>query len=316
MKKFSTIAEQMDLLTSRGLKIHDRDKASLYLLTNNYYNIINGYGRFFPRSGENYTAGTSFNEIAQLYLFDREIKQSLFNAILSAENHIKASFAYRFAEKYPNIPFAYLNTSCYNQDKTLSVVATISRLSYIIEQQKKKKHSSINHYLNHHGDIPIWVLSNSLNFGELRYMISLVTTDIQNQVAKDMLSFIKAHIPAPSTFLPETMISFIDNIHEVRNVCAHNNRLLDFHCRHDSRYWKDLHDLYNVPANSERNNVYSVFISLQCFLSLVEYGTLHNKLLKLMLHLDKHIKTISTENIYHSLGFPTDWCKTSTKIQY
>lgn len=27
------------------------------------------------------------------------------------------------------------------------------------------------------------------------------------------------------------MISFIENIHELRNVCAHNNRLLDFRCR-------------------------------------------------------------------------------------
>lgn len=74
MKKFKTISEQLQLLHDRGLVIHDDAKAGLYLLTQNYYNIINGYASYFPRNGEQYTQGTSFDEIAHLYVFEREIK--------------------------------------------------------------------------------------------------------------------------------------------------------------------------------------------------------------------------------------------------
>lgn len=60
-KDFKTIEEQIELLRSRGLIIPDEDKAYRYLLTNNYYNIINGYSKFFPCDGENYTCQTTFD---------------------------------------------------------------------------------------------------------------------------------------------------------------------------------------------------------------------------------------------------------------
>ncbi|HGD2944407.1 TPA: Abi family protein, partial [Streptococcus agalactiae] len=44
MKEFKSLTDQLNLLKDRGLKIGDEEKAELYLLTNNYYNIINGYG--------------------------------------------------------------------------------------------------------------------------------------------------------------------------------------------------------------------------------------------------------------------------------
>ncbi|HFX4005585.1 TPA: Abi family protein, partial [Streptococcus pyogenes] len=47
MKEFKSITEQIQILRDRGLTIENQEKAELYLLTNNYYNIINGYGKFF-----------------------------------------------------------------------------------------------------------------------------------------------------------------------------------------------------------------------------------------------------------------------------
>lgn len=69
MKEFKTIDEQIALLRSRGLVIPDENKAYLYLLTNNYYNIINGYSKYFPMDEDNYTASTTFDEVWHLYLF-------------------------------------------------------------------------------------------------------------------------------------------------------------------------------------------------------------------------------------------------------
>lgn len=74
MKDFKTLDEQIDILKSRGLVINNEERAKEYLLSQNYYNLINGYANFFPRSGENYTAGTNFDEITSLYVFEREFK--------------------------------------------------------------------------------------------------------------------------------------------------------------------------------------------------------------------------------------------------
>ena len=48
MKEFKTIDEQIQILLGRKLIINDIDKAKAYLLSQNYYNIINGYANFFP----------------------------------------------------------------------------------------------------------------------------------------------------------------------------------------------------------------------------------------------------------------------------
>lgn len=86
MKPFLNISQQIELLESRGLIINHKDETANYLLSNNYYNIINGYGKYFTQSNDDYNNGTSFDEISRLYLFDKEIKQILLEAILTAES--------------------------------------------------------------------------------------------------------------------------------------------------------------------------------------------------------------------------------------
>ena len=309
-KPFKTIDEQIKLLQSRGLIITDVNYARNYLLSNNYYNIINGYSKYFPRDGEQYINNTTFEEVSRLYLFDKEIKQSFFRAIITVESHLKAIFAHRFAEMYPGIPYAYLNINCYDPQNSLSVISTISKVSGIINRynSQRQRQSSIYHYIHTYNDLPIWVLVNYLDFGEVRFMLNASTKQLQNKVAKDMQAFITQHIPNAGIFPLETMISFLTNINEVRNICAHNNRLLDFKCHQDSKYWRPLHAKYNISSNLKRDDVYSVFLSMQCFLSRSEYGNLHNSIRKLMNnHLKNHLTSVSQNNILGALGFPNEW---------
>ncbi len=307
MKPFKTISEQIEIMRSRDLIVEDEIDVGNYLLSNNYYNIINGYSKFFPRNGEKYTNRTTFNEVKQLYLFDLELKQGMFKAILLAESHIKSIFAYHFAKNFRSIPYPYLNTACYDDGKTLSVVSTISKLSGIINHHKTIRSSSICHYINRHGEVPIWVLVNYLDFGDLRHMLDASKTTIQNEVARDLGGFISQNLPEPCSLTPEFMLSYMANINDVRNVCAHNNRLLGFVCRRDNKYWDKLHDRYGISSADERRSVYSVFISLQLFLSSTEYAMLHNLIRKRMNYLKNHLRSISIGDIVKTLGFPDSW---------
>ena len=50
-KPFLTVDEQIQLLKHRGLEIPDESTAAKMLLSSNYYNIVNGYSKFFPMDG-------------------------------------------------------------------------------------------------------------------------------------------------------------------------------------------------------------------------------------------------------------------------
>ncbi len=47
MKDFKLVTEQVDLLKSRGMLFEDEQDAICKLLSDNYYNIINGYKDLF-----------------------------------------------------------------------------------------------------------------------------------------------------------------------------------------------------------------------------------------------------------------------------
>lgn len=314
MKPFTTIDDQIALLKQRGLLIPDEKNARLYLLENNYYNIINGYSKFFPMQGDTYTNNTTFDEVICLYMIDSEIKQAFFKAILTAELHLKSIFSYRFAEAFPSQSYSYLDIACYDPQKTLAVMSTIHKLSGIINWQSKLYHSSISHYVSNYDNVPIWVLIGYLEFGELRYMLGNTHTRIQNKVAKDMMMYIHQHIPACPVFPPEIMLAFLANINEVRNVCAHNNRMIGFQCRRDDKFFQPLHSLYGISTTSSRRDAYSVYISLQCFLGKTDFAKLHNTLRKRINYFSKQLCTITIDDILQKLGFPTSWHTTSSKL--
>jgi len=261
---------------------------------------------------DKYINGTTFDEVMRLYIFDSELKQAFFKAILAVESHLKSIFAYHFAEAYHDkIRYAYLDIACYDPNRILDAVQTIHKLSGIINRQKNRSGSSIHHYVHAYGNVPIWVLVNYIDFGDLRHMIINSRKAIQNKVARDILAFTKQNLPHITVFTPEHMIDLLSNINELRNVCAHNNRMIGFECRRDSKYWSELHDRYNLSQRNRRHDIYSIYVSLQCFLSETEFSFLHNTIRKRMRTLSNSLQSITMNDILTLLGFPDDWYLTS-----
>ena len=81
-KPARTWDEQIDLLRSRGLHIPDREQARHYLSHINYYRLT-GYRLPFEADGSTrrVKAQTSFDDVLNLYIFDREFRLLLLDAI-------------------------------------------------------------------------------------------------------------------------------------------------------------------------------------------------------------------------------------------
>lgn len=308
MKEFKTIDEQIAILKERGLIFPNEQHAKQYLLTNNYYNIINGYGKYFQNETDRFIFGTTFDEVSKLYFCDKQLKQDFLNSILNVEHHLKSIFAYRFAEEFSGKRYAYLDINSYDPEKVLSVGRIVSDLSWLINIHKNNAHDPINHYVRKYNDVPIWIIVEFLDFGKLCALIRNSKRQIQNKICKDLLEFIIENIgEVNAQFTPEIMISFIENIHELRNICAHNNRLLNFRCKADSKYFQPLYQKYNVTNTDSRRFVYSVFISMQCFLSNTEFKILSNSVRKRLNHLRNHLNSIDIKKILETLDFPINW---------
>lgn len=131
-----------------------------------------------------------------------------------------------------------------------------------------------------------------------------------------MYSFISANsTKITQPFTKEILVSFMKNINELRNTCAHDNKLLGFNAKADIKFYKDLHSRFNISRNSERRNFYNSFIILQCFISETQYAIIHNSMLKALNNLERKISSINFNILLEEYGFPQDWNKTTNKIK-
>lgn len=187
---------------------------------------------------------------------------------------------------------------------------TIQRLHMRLNDLKKNE-KAVHHYLTRYGYVPIWVIIEFIDFGTFYHLIYNVKKGLQNKVAQDLKSFIDDNLQNTNiqhnVFTPECMLSFLKNIKETRNICAHNNRLIGFSCRADSYYYRDIYELYGIEKDDERRSVYSTMICLKCFLSYTEYANLQNTIRKRMKNLDNKVKSIDINKILEELGFPKNW---------
>ena len=111
--------------------------------------------------------------------------------------------------------------------------------------------------------------------GFWRYSKNLPTS-LQNKIAKDLGSFIKV------SFILLCISSrnydfFLKNMDQTRNVCAHNNRLLNYNCTANSVFQFYSHN-FNPKDNDSGKTVYSTVVSLQCFISSEKFDQLWNNL--------------------------------------
>ena len=91
MKHYMTEADLMALLKSRGLVISDEDKAVRYLESIGYYRLSAYMYPFLkaPKETHQYKDGTTFQQVLNLYRFDKKLRMLLLNEIEKVEIAIR-----------------------------------------------------------------------------------------------------------------------------------------------------------------------------------------------------------------------------------
>lgn len=302
-KIFLNYDQQIEKLKNeKNLQIDDIPYAKEILRQMGYYSLIGGYKDIFKNpTTKKYKDGTRFEDIVELYYFDESLRQLFLKYLIKAENEVKSLVSYYFTEKNGENQKEYLDTQNYNYvgkrnqkdiDKLISILS-----GYVT---KPTDYHYINHAQRKHGNVPLWVLTNALTFGNISKMYMLLPQDIQIKVSKNY------------PYINERqLVSILTVLVKFRNVCAHGERLFTYRTV-DSIPDLPIHRKLNIPQKGTqyingKNDLFSVVVALKYVLNNVWYKEFIRDLKAIINKYSKKLDSISRQQLYIEMGFPENW---------
>lgn len=224
VKPFLTYSEQINkLIIDKKLVITDIAFAQTALENISYYALIGGYKQLlYNPMTRLYLPGTTFEDILALYYFDKSLRELFFRYLCNIEQKMRSFISYSFSESYSPNESEYLNASNYNNSKrnTAGIQKLIQMLA--IEARTNTNHPYVVYQRTTYNQVPLWVMVNTLTFGQLSKMYSFLKTSIQSKISRSF-----NHVSE------KELGQYLKSLTHFRNVCAHNERLFSFRCRLD-----------------------------------------------------------------------------------
>lgn len=294
-KHFLSYDEQIDLLMQKKLSIKNDEIAKSELKRYSYYSLITGYKDIFKiaKNGD-YKSDASFEGIINLYKFDDYMREIFLHEFIHIEKHIKSLYSYSFCELYGDKQNDYLDANNYNYSKYQTDVNNfISILNGIIRHSSRYKY--VHHNKTKYKNVPLWVIMQTLTFGNLSKMYNFSNQKLQSQVAKEF----------PSIY-PHQLSSMLNVLSKFRNVCAHGERLYNYKTK---KSIKKL-DVYNEISEynpKSKNDLFTVLICLKYLLPTFNYENFLNLLNTAITRLNSDIGESYTKLVLEGMGFPDNW---------
>lgn len=225
-KPFLTFDEQANLLLERGM-LGDHSTMVRHLKDVGYYRL-SGYWHTFKWPDDTFKCGTTFDQVWKYYVFDRQLRLCVLDAIERVEIYFRTQLAYELAGKTglfgyedpANLP--RLNDGRYGK--------FIARCKEAFDRSREP---FVLHYKEKYGDChelpPYWMLVNVMDFGLMLTLYRGASVDIRNKLAKDLGVSAKV------------LESWLVTLNTVRNICAHHGRLWN----------KRLGTVPKIPKNNE-----------------------------------------------------------------
>lgn len=213
-KPAHTIDQHLELLRQRGLVIADEGFARRYLANISYYRL-SAYTRPFyvPREQiHRFLPDTTFEQVLALYIFDRELRLLLLDAIERIEVALRAQMTNTLAERHG--AHGYTDPSIF--DDRYDHAWLMEKLENAVEAPDVERF--VEHYRSKYGAMPkqppIWMAMELLTFKEVSRLFGALRHKPDTQR-------ISQHFRWPDTVLR----SWFRTLSDLRNLCAHHARV-------------------------------------------------------------------------------------------
>lgn len=271
-------ADLLNFLITKGLIVSDRAFAEQCLTYIGYYRL-KIYTRHFEDAAKNFSVGTTFKNIIEVYEFDRALRLFCLDAIEKIEVALRAHIINEMA--MVGTPHFYYREEFF---ETRDAVTSIRNFA------QKAKHLSVRHYFSEYSEPslpPIWCLTEASTYGQLSKMYADLKLDHRKKIAKGF------------GFDESICVSWFRTVNALRNICAHHGRLWDAKFLVDTpkkarAYAADLADNTTCYAN---------LVVLQAILKHIDLNGNHGWGSRLKPLIAARPATVNLAN----MGFPLGW---------
>ncbi|MDO4685867.1 MAG: Abi family protein [Corynebacterium sp.] len=316
MKSWLTVGEQIQLLMDRGVSIDDEQRAATVLKAIGYYRLT-GYlypflqseqyqdaeGRTQLRILNQYQPGTTLQHAEEIIDFDRQLRMHILEGIERIEIAARMRIGYILG---CNDPYAHERDVNFIEKFTAQHTDTrwpapSKHVMWLqgVNKRKEDADERLVKQFEDNGDnrIPIWVLCEILELGQLSNLYRNLTQELADEIANSF--------GVPTKYL---MASWLASLNYARNLTAHHARLFNRKLQNAPARPKlgqvppldHLRKLHTAKSNFGTYNVLAVIAYLLPFIDPnIEWASRTCALLRGF----PTSQFVSVE----SLGVPQDW---------
>ncbi|MCW1930707.1 Abi family protein [Pararhodobacter zhoushanensis] len=319
LKPFRDIRSNIDILKERGMLFSDEHYAERCFSRIGYYRLSAYWYPFrdfcvLPAEGgrlvrcDRFVKGTTFDHVLDFYLYDKEIRLMISDALERIEIAMRAflvevlgahgAHAHRDLRSY--------NAHLAARDAITGELPLDSFLSGLDEAFARSNEEFAKHFRRTYaGHPPIWIAAGGWDWGNLSYTFRYLSD-------RNMSAICALIHPALEQ---KTLISWMASLNEVRNACAHHSRMWNKVLTNAPGFQKlgQLPDFDHMRTDRGKIDqqhsarLYGALMAIVFLLKRIHPKTeWHHRFAKLVSE-----KTLAAEISTASAGFPTGWETTS-----
>lgn len=211
-KPSKSIKEQIALLQSRDMQFKDVNDAPHFLNNISYYRLKGYWWELQDDKVNHHFAPNSyFEDVIDLYNFDRHFRLVVFNAIERIEIALRTKLIYHLSLSYG--PHWYINPSIFQDAKRFT--SFLGKIN--MDMSNSSEEFIVKHFENHPNEMPeSWKALEVLTLGTLSKLFSNLKHQLpeKNRIATEF-----------GLNNQKYLVSWLLTITVIRNIIAHHSRL-------------------------------------------------------------------------------------------
>ena len=268
----------ISFVEGKGLIVSDRAYALRCLTYLGYYRL-KIYMRPFENVHKKFNGGTTFEQIVEVYDFDRKLRLLCLDAIERIEVALRSHII--------NIMGSHGGPHFYYREEFFECKEAVTSIRRLGE---KGKHLSITHYKKEYDEpyLPaIWCLTEASTFGQLSKLYADLQITYRKEIARGF------------GFDESICVSWFRTLSAMRNICAHHGRLwnAEMHVNAPKKARKYANELV------DNTRCYSRLVVLRGLLKEIDPNGGHGWLPELIALIDGRPTSVDLV----AMGFPPDW---------
>lgn len=225
IKPWLDFPAQVALLQKRGLWVEDEKRAQWYLRRIGYYRL-SGYFHVLRQWDkerqillDNFVAGSDFETVLSLYLFDKKLRLLALDALERIEMAVRVDMVHILGAYEPlaHTKAEYLHgnfSKRIQKDGKTKHEAWLARYKVLEQKAHKRRLEFVAHNLSKYGCLPVWAASCLWDFGSMSRLYEGMKYADKNQIA---LKYGAGN--------GDILAQWLAGLNEIRNISAHHDRL-------------------------------------------------------------------------------------------